>query len=86
MLTHPVDPPILQFGTSRFLLAHVDLFVSQALAAGQAIGRIAVVRTTRSAESAARVAALAHGAGYPVRVRGLQRGVPVDLALRGEAI
>jgi tagaturonate reductase len=26
--------PILQFGTSRFLQAHVDLFVSQALERG----------------------------------------------------
>lgn len=86
MLTHPSRPAILQFGTSRFLLAHVDLFVSQALAAGQAIGCIAIVRTTRSAESAGRVAALAQGGGYPVWVRGLQRGVPVDLMLRGEAI
>lgn len=25
------DTPILQFGTSRFLLAHADLFISQAL-------------------------------------------------------
>jgi tagaturonate reductase len=86
MLTHPGDPPILQFGTGRFLLAHVDLFVSQALASGQALGRIAVVRTTRSAESAERVAALVTGGGYPVRVRGLQHGVPVDQTLRGEAI
>lgn len=86
MLTHTGRPAILQFGTSRFLLAHVDLFVSQALAAGQAIGCIAIVRTTRSAESAGRVAALAQGGGYPVWVRGLQRGVPVDLTLRGEAI
>ena len=40
----PMTTPILQFGTSRFLLAHVDLFVSQALAqqggAGQALGGI----------------------------------------------
>ena len=86
MLTSHADPAILQFGTSRFLLAHVDLFVSQALATGQALGRIAVVRTTRSAESADRVASLAQGGGYPVRVRGLQQGVPVDLTLRGEAV
>ena len=39
---------ILQFGTGRFLLAHVDLFVSEALAAGQAAGGILVVQTTRS--------------------------------------
>ena len=86
MLTQPGDPAILQFGTSRFLLAHVDLFVSQALASGQAIGRIAVVRTTRNAESGDRVAALSKGGGYPVRVCGLQRGVPVEQTLRGEAI
>lgn len=81
-----MNPPILQFGTSRFLQAHVDLFVSEALAEGRALGGIAVVQTTRSAESAARVAALTAGGGYPVHVRGLQRGEPVDLKLRGEAI
>ena len=31
------DTPILQFGTSRFLLAHADLFVSQALDKGEAV-------------------------------------------------
>lgn len=86
MLKATVNPPILQFGTSRFLLAHVDLFVSQGLATGQALGPIAIVRTTASAESAARVAALAAGGDYPVHVRGLQRGTPVDLKLRGQAI
>ncbi|WP_281032621.1 hypothetical protein [Phyllobacterium salinisoli] len=30
--------PILQFGTSRFLQAHADLFVSDALARGEAPG------------------------------------------------
>ena len=29
--------PILQFGTSRFLQAHVDLFISEALDAGHAL-------------------------------------------------
>lgn len=86
MLRDRAALPILQFGTSRFLQAHVDLFVSQALAAGRALGPIAVVQTTHSAESAARVQALAAGGGYPVRVRGLQHGVPIDVELRGEAV
>ena len=82
--------PIVQFGTSRFLQAHVDLFVSQALAseagASQALGGITVVQTTASAQSAARVAALATGAPYPVRVRGRQDGATIDQTLLGTAI
>jgi tagaturonate reductase len=73
-----LNPAILQFGTGRFLLAHVDLFVSEALAAGRAAGGILVVQTTRSAASTARRAALAAGAGYPVRIRGFEDGQPVD--------
>jgi tagaturonate reductase len=76
-----MSPPILQFGTSRFLQAHVDLFVSQALArgvAGQALGGIAVVQTTGNPASAQRVAALAAGGGYPVRIRGLRHGQRVE--------
>lgn len=73
-----LSPAILQFGTGRFLLAHVDLFVSEALATGQAAGGILVVQTTRSPASAARTAALATGTGYPVRIRGLDKGQPVD--------
>ena len=30
--------PIVQFGTSRFLQAHADLFISQALKKGEAPG------------------------------------------------
>ncbi len=78
--------PILQFGTSRFLQAHVDLFVSQAMAAGKALGGIAIVQTTRSAESAGRVRALAEGGGYPVRVRGMRSGVQVDELLHAHAV
>jgi tagaturonate reductase len=70
--------PILQFGTSRFLQAHVDLLVSEAMARGEALGGITVVQTTGDPRSAARVAALATGRGHPVRIRGLANGRPVD--------
>lgn len=69
--------PILQFGTSRFLQAHVDLFVSEALERGEAIGRITVVQTTDSEHSAARIAAFNEGA-YPVRIRGLRHGRRIE--------
>ena len=46
--------PILQFGTSRFLQAHADLFVSEAAQSGQALGNITIVQTTNSAQGAAR--------------------------------
>jgi tagaturonate reductase len=77
---------VLQFGTSRFLLAHADLFVSQALETGQAIGRITVVQTTDSSESASRIKALTMLDAYPVQVRGLRAGVPVREDLEGRAI
>jgi tagaturonate reductase len=70
--------PILQFGTSRFLQAHVDLFVSEALARGEAMGRIAVVRTTSSEESRRRLDAFATGKPYLVQVKGLAAGAIVD--------
>jgi tagaturonate reductase len=81
--------PILQFGTSRFLLAHVDLFVSEALAlgdAGKALGGITLVQSTSNPASAARVAALAGGAGYPVRIRGLAGGERVDRTVQCTAV
>lgn len=80
------ENPILQFGTSRFLLAHADLFISQALSRGEALGKVTLVQTTGSEESAKRVLALASGASYPVRVRGLAEGRVVDEELRGNAI
>ena len=70
--------PILQFGTSRFLQAHADLFVSQAMAQGQAVGPIAVVQTTRSAASGKRLAAFATGQPYPVEIKGLADGAVVS--------
>lgn len=80
------ETPILQFGSSRFLLAHVDLFISQAMERGAALGPVAVVQTTGNPRSAARVAALTRGGGYPVRIRGMRDGAVVDVELRGNAI
>ena len=70
--------PILQFGASRFLQAHVDLFVSEALTNGEAMGRIAVAGTTGSPESRRRITAFAMGQPYRVLVRGLSHGAIVD--------
>ena len=70
--------PILQFGASRFLQAHVDLFVSEAVPRGEAMGRIVVAGTTGSAESRRRIAAFAAGKPYPVLVKGLSDGAVVD--------
>ena len=84
-----MDQPILQFGTSRFLQAHVDLCLSEALAsgaAGQALGGITVVQTTDNPASAQRVAALASGEGYPVRIRGLLDGQRVDNTVTCRAV
>jgi tagaturonate reductase len=66
--------PILQFGTSRFLQAHVDLFVSEAADAGQALGGITVVQTTDNPNSTARTRALSRAEGFRVIVRGLVGG------------
>jgi tagaturonate reductase len=70
--------PILQFGTSRFLQAHADLFVSEALARGEAAGKIAVVQTTSSSDSRRRLAFFSEGRPYRVHVRGLAGGETVD--------
>ena len=68
----------MQFGTSRFLQAHVDLFVSEATQHDEALGPIAVVQTTGSAESRRRVAGLRILRPFPVYLRGLSEGVTVD--------
>jgi len=77
---------ILQFGSSRFLQAHVDLFVSQALDRQQAVGGIMVVQTTDNAASSRRIAALALEPSYPVQIRGLSGGVEVNQYLICHAI
>jgi tagaturonate reductase len=78
--------PILQFGASRFLQAHVDLFVSEALPRGDAMGRIAVAGTTGSPESRRRIAAFAAGKPYPVLVKGLSDGAVVNERLQVSSV
>jgi len=81
-----LSTPILQFGTSRFLQAHADLFISEAMANGDALGGITVVQTTDSPTSAARIQAFGDPKGYPVRIRGVVNGRPFDETRTGHAI
>ena len=69
---------VIQFGTSRFLQAHVDLFVHQAMLEGQDVGPITVVKTTPGGDRAGRIPALKTGAPFPVRIRGLSNGSVID--------
>ena len=79
-------PAILQFGTGRLLQAHADLMVSEALERGDAIGSIVAVQTTGSADARRRVAALKAGGGFPVRIRGLLDGVPLEREVRVDSV
>lgn len=74
MTTAAVPCPVMQFGTSRFLQAHVDLFVSDDAAAGP----IAVVQTTGSAESWRRIEGFRTMRPYPVLIRGRLDGKVVE--------
>jgi tagaturonate reductase len=69
--------PVIQFGTSRFLQAHADLFISDAMAEGQKAGPVTVVQTTGSPARAGRLAAF-DGRPIPIVVRGIENGRPVE--------
>jgi tagaturonate reductase len=73
-----VSRRVLQFGTSRFLQAHADLFVHEARQAGQEIGPITIVKTTQGGARDGRVRAFGAPEGYPVRVRGFDKGRLID--------
>lgn len=80
------DIAILQFGTSRLLQAHADLFVGEARSAGQNVGRIAVVQSTGSPRSKARIHAFRTGQPYRVQIRGIQDGKTVDRFVTTDAV
>lgn len=73
--------PVVQFGTSRFLQAHVDLFLHEA-----GDGPVTVVASSGSAAGRARAAAFGNSEGYPVIVRGLENGVTVDRTVQVKSI
>ncbi|MBU0643741.1 MAG: mannitol dehydrogenase family protein [Alphaproteobacteria bacterium] len=74
--------PVVQFGTSRFLQAHADLF----LAEGSPARTITVVQTSGSSARAGRLAAFTAPGGYPVRIRGQQGGQIIDEERRVSAV
>jgi tagaturonate reductase len=71
-----VSTPIIQFGTSRFLQAHADLFLSQARDAGQDVGPVTIVQSSGHAGRASRLKALAQP--FPVRIEGMLDGATVQ--------
>ncbi len=73
-MSEPVKTPVVQFGTSRFLQAHADLFLSE----GAPPVGVTVVQSSGDASRAGRLAALAAPEGYPVRVRGILDGQQLD--------
>jgi tagaturonate reductase len=72
-----MNTPVIQFGTSRFMQAHVDLFVSDAMSEGQDVGPITVVQTSGAAERAGRLKAF-DGRSIPILIRGIEAGKAVE--------
>jgi tagaturonate reductase len=68
-----VQTTIFQFGTSRFLQAHADLFISEANGP-----KISVIASSGGAQGRARLAALSSKEGYPVLIRGVENGEFVE--------
>ena len=69
---------IVQFGTSRFLLGHVAAFASSAIAEGGSREAMLVVQTSARPEGKAKAVALAQQDSYPLHIKGLRNGVPIE--------
>lgn len=69
---------IIQFGTSRFLLGHVAAFAGEAIENGSSQEAVLVVQTSSRQEGKAKAAALAKQQSYPLHIKGLRSGQPVD--------
>jgi tagaturonate reductase len=77
---------ILQFGTSRFLQAHANLFVHEARVQGQDIGPITIVKTTLGGPRDHRTAAFGQPQGFPVHLRGTSNGRLVDEVINVKSV
>jgi len=69
---------IVQFGTGRFLLAHVDALVSESLKRGDSNERILVVQNSTREEGKRKARLLSEQRRYPVRIRGRRDGETID--------
>jgi tagaturonate reductase len=69
---------VVQFGTSRFLQAHADLFIDEAAKADQPKLTITVVAGSGQAAGRERLKAFGNPAGYPVIIRGIENGQKVE--------
>ncbi|MEC8918582.1 MAG: mannitol dehydrogenase, partial [Pseudomonadota bacterium] len=72
------DAGIVQFGTGRFLLAHVDALVSESLEKGNSDERILVVQSSTREEGKRKARLLTEQRRYPVRIRGRRDGETID--------
>lgn len=81
-----MSPSILQFGTSRFLQAHADLLLHEAAEAGQDVPPITIIQTSGAAERAGRVDAFNSPEGFPVIIRGLENGAPVERTIQVKSV
>jgi tagaturonate reductase len=68
-----VQTAIFQFGTSRFLQAHADLFISEANGP-----KISVIASSGYAQGLARLVALSDKGGYPVIIRGVENSRSIE--------
>jgi tagaturonate reductase len=74
---------ILQFGSGRFLRAFADLFIHQANAGGQAVGRVVIVQSTGGDRAGGLTR---QGGRYHVLIRGLEGGQVVDRVEECESV
>lgn len=81
-----LSTPVFQFGTSRFLQAHADLFIHEASQAGEAAGPVTVLASSGSAAGRARLRPLTAEGGYPVIIRGIEEGTSIDREVRVKSI
>lgn len=79
-----IKTPILQFGTSRFLQAHADLFIAEARAAGQDVGPITIVQSSGDPSRAHRLAALTNP--FPIRIEGQSSGETVKQTVMVDSV
>lgn len=74
---------VLQFGSGRFLRAFADLFIHEARASGQDIGRVVVVQST--GDGRARLFNGQNGR-YRICVRGIRDGRRINESVRVESV